>query len=196
LPPLPFGPTVRATVDSSPTDETAPRFEAQVDTQPATPQRTITSQRVAFVLVALALSARFPYSVGAALVLPGLFAWLGLRAVARRATQQPYTVRFFEDALEVRGDDYVARTGWEHIRGAKESEVGVVIAMPAGRQVVIPRAQLPEDRRLLIDAMPAHVRFEVIPSPVRTKTDSYKTLALWAALMVLLAAIWWLMEHP
>jgi len=99
-------------------------------------------------------------------------------------------VRLFDDVLEVAGDGYVARTDWEHVTDVKESEAGVAIQIRNGPRVDIPKAMLPEDRRLLIDALPPHVRFEVVPPAAPAKHGSAKTIALWAVLVTVLYAIY------
>lgn len=168
---------------TSPLADAAPRFEVRVE-PPAPPTRGAIVKRLLLGLSVLVVAVRWPYVVGASILLPALFAWLGFRvSVARRHAM---TVRFLDDALETEIDDVVGRTPWEHVTDVKETADAAVIALPFGRSVVIPKAQLPADRRVFIDAMPAHVRFEVVQAAPAAKNQKWKTLGLWVALMVVL----------
>lgn len=174
----------------STTDDATPRYEVTVEPTAKAPALTVTPKQVALAGIALAVAAFHPYGFGASVVLPALFVWLGFRIGVPRPQPRGYTVRFFDDVLEIAGDGYVGRTEWEHVTEVKETDAGVVIEMPGGRRIEIPKAELPADRRVLLDALPAHVRFEVVPPAAPPRQSSAKTVALWGVLMVVLYAIY------
>lgn len=176
------------------TDDATPRYEVTVEPTAKAPALTVTPKQIALAALALVLGALYPYGFGAPVVLPALFVWLGFRIGIKRPPPRGYTVRFFDDALEISGDGYVGRTDWEHVTDVKESEAGVGIEMPGGRRIDIPKAMLPEDRRVLIDALPAHVRFEVVPPAAPPKQSRAKTLALWAVLVTVVYAIYQVLQ--
>ncbi len=170
----------------------APRYEVLLDV-PTESALGAARRLLVPAIVGLALAASMPYQVGVAVALPLLFAMIGVRVgtLRPRAT----TVRFFEDVLEIASTDVVHRMGWEHFTGVKETSQGVVIALPGGREIAIPLAQLPADRRVLIDALPAHVRFEVVAA-APPKHNARRTVGLWLALIALFTIAYYLMRQP
>jgi hypothetical protein len=132
-----------------------------------------------------------PAEVGLAVVLPLLFAWLGLRAAWRSPAPAGRTVRFLPEALEIEGHDFVARTAWRQIVRAERNSAQLVIHMPSGG-LAMPVAQLAGGLDPVIDALPSHVRVETIEDPPAraTPTAARRTLALWLLLFVLLVVIY------
>ena len=178
----------------SSTDDATPRYEVTVEPAAQAPALTITPKQLGLAALALVLAVLYPYGFGAPIVLPALFVWLGFRIGIKRPQPRGYTVRFFDDVLEISGDGYVGRTEWEHVTDVKESEAGVGIEMPGGRRIDIPKAMLPADRRVLIDALPAHVRFEVVKPAPRPEPSRIKTVGLWLVLIAIVYAIYQVLQ--
>lgn len=154
---------------------------------PALPAQNTAVWCVAFVAVAATLVA--PWRVGVPLALPLMFAVLGF-SVLRPAPADPSTLEIDGADFVVRSVHYVARTPLEHVRRVVHRADALVVLLPSG-EIPIPLAALAGQPRRLIDALPAHVPYEVDPAPVPpTAHAARKTLALWLLLIMLFGALY------
>ncbi|MFO0624416.1 MAG: hypothetical protein U0325_02275 [Polyangiales bacterium] len=154
---------------------------------PAMPTQHTAVWSVGLVAVAATLAA--PWRVGVPLALPLLFAVLGFYAL-RPAPADPYTVEIDATAFAVRSAHYLARTPLEHVRRVVHRPAALVVVIPSG-EIPIPLSALAGQPRRLIEALPAHVSYEVDPAPAPpTAQAARKTLALWLLLLVLFGAIY------
>jgi hypothetical protein len=162
-------------------------FEVRIE---AAPKPRVRWPLIGLGVLGVASAVWMPRELGLSLVLPALFAWLGLRVTSRKHTESAHTVRFLPEVLEVEGSDYVARTAWQHIQRAEQSESQLVLHMPSGG-LVIPRAQLTGGLESVVGALPAHVHVETVTAPTPDTTrrrQARTTLLLWGLLIALFVA--------
>lgn len=126
-----------------------------------------------------------PYACIVSTVVPVLFTWLGysLAASAGRA----FTMRARASCLEISYGDVVERLEWSLIEEVKDTADGIVIPLTHGRTLHLPSALVP-DRRALMSAMPEHVKLTVERSQQKAG-ETWKTVAIWIALMILFYAV-------
>ena len=143
-------------------------------------------------LVAVA-SVRSVYAA-VAIAGPVLFYWLGLRLSL--VLPQATTLRFFPAGLEVATDGAVSRVPWASIPKVEENEAGLMIPLPLGLPIRVPRTELPTDRRALAEALPREVAIEAGPAAPTTRRRSHPllTLMIWAVLVATFVALWGLVK--
>lgn len=164
-------------------------FEVRIE---AAPKPRVRWPLIGLGVLGLASAVWMPRELGLSLVLPALFAWLGLRVTSRKHTESTHTVRFLPEALEVEGRDYVARTAWQYVQRAEQSESQLVLHTPAGG-LVIPRAQLTGGLESVLEALPAHVHVETVTAPTPDATrrrQSIRVVLFWGLLIALFVAIY------
>jgi hypothetical protein len=168
--------------------ELAPRLTVTVDPRTTPAPKVHRGQALLYGAVAVWMLVTSPVSMGLFTLLPLAFAYLGYRAV-RRPREAPYTVRVFDEVMEIEEPFCVARTALQHIHKVVENTTHLLVQMPGG-DLAIPLSQLGGDRRVLLDALPSHVSHELAPPPPDPRRNARRTLLLWLVLVVAFIAIY------
>lgn len=173
-----------------PIDE--PLLELRVEPEAVPMRRRAWGAVLAIAAVAVAITQPWFF---ASVALPLLFAWLGYRVVIAR--ERPYTLRLGDEGLEILTPGCRDLVGWSHVESvAPGPGTFTTLRFAGGGAVQIPARAL-HDRAVLLGALPASVRVEPPPeerSPAAKKHDARKTVILWIVLVVLLYAVYQLVE--
>ncbi len=174
------------TSESTDRESDAPALEVHVGVTPRDPRQR--AWRVGLVLLALVFGAAQPWLCGVSVLLPCLFVWLGYRVAL--AAERPYSLALRAEGLEVRTEGALDLIHWSEVES-----VGLVAGLATfhfagGSTIQVPRHALADAARVL-DAVPASVRraASVEQMEVR-KGRAWRTIALWIALVALLAAVY------
>lgn len=157
-------------------DEAVPRFTRHVEAPAAVRTRTL----VALVATAVVLALRSPLALGLTSVLPMVFAWLGYRTL-RVTPAEGYTVRLYDEVLEVEGPRYVATTRLALIRRLVVRLDALVVELPSG-PVSIPLPREASARSQVLDAFPPQLPRET-PAAESAPVGARRTLAVWVLLL-------------
>lgn len=171
--------------------ELRPRLTVTVDPRTAPEPKRHRGQALFYGALAVWMLVTSPVSMGLLTLLPLAFSYLGYRAV-RRQREAAYTVRIFDEVLEIEEPFCVARTALKHIHKVVENATHLLVQMPGG-DLAIPLSQLGGDRRVLLDALPSHVSHELAPPAPDQRRNSRRTLLLWVVLVVAFTAIYYVM---